>query len=290
MRNALAWVVMLTALQGLACHGEPAPVPPAGADSANADHGGANLLKDLPPTFTDLIVTEANAGTLTRANALILEYVYNNYPLTEPERDDVERYRTYLRALEANQRPQPRGDLVLSEHRLTLHDPGPLYARVQTLDESVTQSVCPRFTPAAKHDSGSAQDGPGSARDQHNLLVFYARNYAHKCGAPIRWMPESDNPRLFELHRILSQPEQAYAGLKSYLPKDFAPRFELFIALYFQYLELSLEARDINHPLRELLNGQTDLRDGSHGSLPRYPEMTELADTLDRGQKMKLWN
>lgn len=295
--NRIATVLLLSVMAGsmaffdAACQEVSNPLPEDGGTASAQGTARATatpLLKDLPPRLTDLIVTELNIRTLTRANLLVLEFVANNYPLSDAERDTVERFRGYLNTLRDGLRPDPMGDLRLPAHRLELMDPVALHARAQRLNDGVEQTLCARMTLAAEPASATGQAQKSLARDRHNLLVFYTRNVANKCGSPVSWTPMSGNSQVNELHQVLQNPDRAYAALKDYLGGSFTRRHELFIAIYFQYLALALEARDVNQVLRELLNERTDLRFGGPESAPRFPEMTALADTLDRCQKMKL--
>ncbi len=265
-RPTCQWILLpVMALSCLASCG-PTPMPPAAGASIDR-RPGETLLRELPPQFVELTALRALDRILSTAQLEVVEYFLENETLGRDEQEALAAQRTFLQFLhEEIREPAPTPvTRRLEGLGISLVDPRPVDLRLATLNKRIENEVCPRLV---------LVDDQNFDGEMHNLFVFYARNVLGSCGGPVRWQPDPANDRIAEIHALFAA-DQYFKHLDAYLEdfrnEPFMRRRNIYVAIYFQYLDLAFRARVVDFPRREFLDRRIELRE-------RFPEIIYVSE------------
>jgi len=254
-------VAFLVALVGAATSGAqgPAQVVP---------------LSDLPQGVADLVVMRSVARVVDEGQRMLVGALLGHDRTTPEEAKLLQEYRAWdeLRQTKPGAPVPSLGRL--SEWGLTLVDPRSLAVRAGELRQAVERDLCPGLV---------LIPGSTGAVEQHDMIVYYARNGLGLCGAPVvDWEPTRVGVRSF--YNLFAEGNH-FKKLDDYLAnpdnKPFMRRENLFVSLYFYYLELAFEARSVDLPRKELL--------GRRGLLwQRFPELDQVNEILTLLVRLRL--
>ena len=238
-----------------------------GTVTANASGGNTELLFDLPSKTTEFISLRHMLKTFAKTQNIVLSDFIATNETRKTRNVNIEALREHAMILEKLTHVPEAG---LSSGRLlrlpvisanpekylgvNLANLTELQIKLIALEKQIKRQEC--------HQLEYVDPGTVDA-ERHNFLVYYATSVQGLCKTAESWIPSGIDRENSSLYGVFFKDHKPLAGndlwptLHGYLSvpdnQTYPIRAQIFLALYFHYLELAVDARYVTFGLNEFV-------------------------------------
>jgi hypothetical protein len=255
-----------------------------------AARGDIQLLYDLPPKTTEFVSIRHLIRAFIQTQKIVLSDYLASAEASENSDRNLRTLKIHLRTYnELNIRDELNVAKKKMEGLPDIHD---LSSKVLNMRFANLASLLDRLVQLKKLIESNECHGMRFIDkdtvdvERHNFLVYYATNVQGVCEAGSEWKPSGIDPQNKSLYEVFFRDSERLMGddlwptLHAYLSvpynQTYPIRAQVFLALYFQYLELATRSRYVTFGLNEFVVPSHNLKNS-------LPELVIFQDQLNFG-------